>query len=882
MEEKQIVINQITVGQLYRQREDITTWMQAVQSAESVHYPRWKRLLELYNRTVLDLVVTSSMRKRIQKITNTALNVVSHTGQHDDMLEKEVASPWFKDLMTYIMEARFWGHSVIEPKTKDGQVSSTHLIPRHHVDRVRGLILLQEHEETNAIPYREGLYANHLLEVGGERDLGLLMKIVPMVLYKQGDIADWSHFAELFGMPTRIYKYNPLDPASRIEVEKQAREQGSAAYIIVPEGVSMEFAESANATGSGNMYDGLRKAMNEEIVIGVLGNNLTTSNSDTGTYALGEVHENEQTQIHKDDLRYVEGVLNHTAKGFLHYWGIKLKNGYSFKFDTSEQLSLSQRIDLDTKINSLAPIDVSYFYDRYGVPSAPAKDNESRDALDVSFAAQRLYLPVQAGLLTPDEAREMLNLMGASLGKLPEIPKQDPPPTDDPQEEEEPDEGKLNDRSEGGGAVNNFYAHSCSSEMVDVPTAITKKVKSAWSRMLKPLYDGLLPAGKTDLENVKVLGDQLFSGFQSGFGKFDIKDAQYLATVHENLFTFAGAKNLAELKALRDLIYKNGKKIPFTEFRAEARKLEADYREYWLRAEYNQVVRAGTMGQRWRDLERTKHLYPYLRYVTEEDGRVRPEHVLLQDTIRPIKDDFWLTYYPPNGWNCRCSVRKVSQADIDSGKHELTPSTDAQERGRDSKVQDYWKGNVGKGMVFRASGHTYFKNLNTEEVAHIDKIARYWRNLNPLTREAGYLNGKRIEGPGETYTQVHIDADKNDLEANLQAASFLNSKGYNVRIQPHVISPYGDTPSNPELAIWVEGKWVVADRKDVKGAVKNAVQSAIKRASKQQARIALVHVPAYDQSDLDQALKLALSPDRNKSVEEVWIVLDDVLTVYKR
>ena len=33
---------------------------------------------------------------------------------------------------------------------------------------------------------------------------------------------------------------------------------------------------------------------------------------------------------------------------------------------------------------------------------------------------------------------------------------------------------------------------------------------------------------------------------------------------------------------------------------------------------------------------------------------------ILEAIVRPVDDQFWNTYYPPNGWNCRCSVEQLS------------------------------------------------------------------------------------------------------------------------------------------------------------------------------------------------------------------------------
>ncbi len=55
----------------------------------------------------------------------------------------------------------------------------------------------------------------------------------------------------------------------------------------------------------------------------------------------------------------------------------------------------------------------------------------------------------------------------------------------------------------------------------------------------------------------------------------------------------------------------------------------------------------------------------YLEYVTRRDGKVRYEHTILDGITRPFDDNFWLTYSPPNGWYCRCTLKTIfSDEDI--------------------------------------------------------------------------------------------------------------------------------------------------------------------------------------------------------------------------
>ncbi|MFC1059553.1 minor capsid protein [Pasteurella multocida] len=68
---------------------------------------------------------------------------------------------------------------------------------------------------------------------------------------------------------------------------------------------------------------------------------------------------------------------------------------------------------------------------------------------------------------------------------------------------------------------------------------------------------------------------------------------------------------------------------------------------------------------------------PYWQYSAVGDERTRPSHLALHGRVYRYDDPFWFTFYPPNGFNCRCTVMALSERDLRrSGRSKPDDSSD--------------------------------------------------------------------------------------------------------------------------------------------------------------------------------------------------------------
>lgn len=148
-------------------------------------------------------------------------------------------------------------------------------------------------------------------------------------------------------------------------------------------------------------------------------------------------------------------------------------------------------------------------------------------------------------------------------------------------------------------------------------------------------------------------------------------------------YIFSGMKTFHELnEAFPSLLDSNGNRKTFEAFLNDVRKIDNTYNSNYLRAEYNFVQSSAEMAAKWEQFSEDGDRYN-LQYRTANDGKVRPEHAALNGVTLPPSDPFWEEYYPPNGWNCRCTVVQVRKS-----KYPATPHDEAMALGEEALQRD--------------------------------------------------------------------------------------------------------------------------------------------------------------------------------------------------
>lgn len=170
------------------------------------------------------------------------------------------------------------------------------------VDRPR--ILTAEEPEKGIAPPPNKFIIHTPHSVSGHPQRGGLLRVTAMVyLAKNLALKDWMIFAEVFGMPVRIARYEPsATPEEKRELLKMLESLGSNAAGIFSRAVELQVIE-ANRGTVGPPYERLIEFLNREMSKAWLGQTLTTDVSgQKGTIAATQIHETVRQDVLNDDV----------------------------------------------------------------------------------------------------------------------------------------------------------------------------------------------------------------------------------------------------------------------------------------------------------------------------------------------------------------------------------------------------------------------------------------------------------------------------------------------------------------------------------------------------------------------------------------------------
>ena len=181
--------------------------------------------------------------------------------------------------------------------------------------------------EGESMPAFKLVYHRYKARSGYDTRAGLLRVCAWMYLFKNYGIKDWVAFAEVFGMPLRLGKYDPgATKEDKDALRAAIYSLGADAAGIISKNTEIEFVEAVKNAGTNNIYETLANFCDKQMSKAVLGQTATTE----GTPGkLG--NEDAQDRVRHDLIKADCEALSSTIRRQI----IRPLVGYNFGWDKS-------------------------------------------------------------------------------------------------------------------------------------------------------------------------------------------------------------------------------------------------------------------------------------------------------------------------------------------------------------------------------------------------------------------------------------------------------------------------------------------------------------------------------------------------------------------
>lgn len=186
------------------------------------------------------------------------------------------------------------------------------------------------------------------------------------------------------------------------------------------------------------------------------------------------------------------------------------------------------------------------------------------------------------------------------------------------------------------------------------------------SRLIEVYLRQLFDDRAVSSENQKKLWEYYFNelsqAVDAGYKPNpEMYDPALAHSLKYNIAQFSAFKETSFRKQLEAALTKDGKILPWGEFKAVADELHIEYNRRWLKTEYHHTVAVANMAEKWQEFEADADLYPNLKIVTAGDARVRESHKILDGLTLPVNHSFWKSHTPPFDWGCRCGIVQTDE-----------------------------------------------------------------------------------------------------------------------------------------------------------------------------------------------------------------------------
>lgn len=281
--------------------------------AEEMEERDWHYAAELGKRKLavlgLDRTVTAS-------VAGDAKAELIAEAVRKDILQDEA----FEDLMAGLLDGLGKGYSPVEIGWDTGKVyrpaTYEHRDPRwFRFDRETGreLRLLDEADMMDGLPLQPYRFAVHVpqLKTGLPIRGGLARLAAWAFLFKFYGVKDWAAFAETYGQPMRLGKYDANATPADVDILYQAVAMiGTDCAAVIPKSMEIDFVKADGGAGSGDkLYERWCDWLDRQVSKAVVGQSGTADAAGTDGFAQAKVLDGVRGDLREADAKQLARTI---------------------------------------------------------------------------------------------------------------------------------------------------------------------------------------------------------------------------------------------------------------------------------------------------------------------------------------------------------------------------------------------------------------------------------------------------------------------------------------------------------------------------------------------------------------------------------------------
>lgn len=310
----------------------IDDFIKAVESATNPTLQNRLLLYSHYETTMLyDTYVSALIEKRLENITSK--NIVLFDG--DKRVETSLFdSPKFEKFTKDVILNKFWGMTLFE---FNRGYFDYYKIPIKHINPFRREVLVTPYDETGT-----SFDNNNCLFIGDDEDLGLLLKITLLSLYKRLGMFNYGRYVDLASENFTQLKVRGLTEELGLDTIESYQNRAGGGTMQLPEGAELS-QENQSSSQQNQLFENYMSMLKEELAVLILGQTMTTQNGSSRSQA--EVHQIEQETKYSSDEKYLLDVLNYDFIEYVGLWGIPYSDSMRFELVETSETQLNRKLN---------------------------------------------------------------------------------------------------------------------------------------------------------------------------------------------------------------------------------------------------------------------------------------------------------------------------------------------------------------------------------------------------------------------------------------------------------------------------------------------------------------------------------------------------------